>query len=311
VENHRKRSVRNWKTRIAPTPSGYLHLGNVYSFSVTAAFAHVTGAQTLLRIDDLDTKRVRDEYIADIFQTLDYLKIPFSGGPRNGPEFIDAFSQLTRLHLYNDALQKLADQGVLFACTCSRMELARLGGAGYNGTCRTKNIPLDTKGACWRIVTDDDTPLVLHSPAGNEELTLPVEMKDFIVRKKDGSPAYQLSSLIDDTFYGIDLVIRGQDLLSSTLAQLYLARSLDLGKFGETVFYHHKLLCTPSGDKLSKSAGDTSVHLLRKNGATPETVYNLVGKLSSISPLNKWEDLIPNVKDLYGGPNGRGKYKAP
>jgi len=108
------------KTRIAPTPSGFLHLGNVLSFALTAALAKQHEAKILLRIDDMDQARAEQEYIQDIFDTLNFLEIPWDEGPRNAEEFKDNYSQLHRLTLYSEAIEQLRDNKLLFACTCSR-----------------------------------------------------------------------------------------------------------------------------------------------------------------------------------------------
>src|ERR1700761_2389173 len=125
------------KTRIAPTPSGYLHLGNVLSFAVTAALARKTGAKVLLRIDDMDQARVNEAYVQDVFETLRFLEIPFDEGPRSAGEFETAYSQLHRLPFYKSALNKLTDGGLVFACTCTRSQLQN----GEKCNCADKNIP--------------------------------------------------------------------------------------------------------------------------------------------------------------------------
>src|ERR1700744_3080123 len=111
------------RTRIAPTPSGFLHLGNVLSFSITAALARRHDAKILLRIDDLDQARVNKNYLQDIFDTLNFLEIPWDEGPRNVGEFDQSYSQLHRMAMYNKALEKLNNGGQAFACTCSRQQL--------------------------------------------------------------------------------------------------------------------------------------------------------------------------------------------
>jgi glutamyl/glutaminyl-tRNA synthetase len=103
-------------------------------------------------------------------------------------------------------------------------------------------------------------------------------MRDFVVRKKDGFPAYQLSSVVDDLHYGVDLIVRGQDLWASTLAQLYLSSALDAAAFREIRFYHHPLLATGAGEKLSKSAGATSIRYLRQQGLQAADIYALIAR---------------------------------
>lgn len=250
------------KTRIAPTPSGFLHLGNILSFSITRALARQTGARILLRIDDLDRGRAEKRYIDDIFDTLRFLGIQWDEGPRDTEEFEKGFSQLHRMDDYRQALRRLRDNDEIYACTCSRTEILRNSPDGsYPGTCRNAAIPLDTANACWRLRTKPGA-------------ALPPSMQDFIVRKKDGFPAYQLTSVMDDLHYGIDLVVRGEDLRDSTLAQQYLAETLGLDTFRAIHFHHHPLLLDDAGKKLSKTDGDISIHWLRRQGATPEEVWS-------------------------------------
>ena len=265
------------RTRLAPTPSGYLHLGNLLSFALTAFLARKRGASLLLRIDDMDGDRKRSEYVQDVFDTLDFFGIHWDEGPRNAGDFEARYAQRHRLPLYKAALQMLADEGRVYACTCSRSEVLQASADGrYPGTCRHKGLPLDTKDAAWRLRTDERVLMVqaYHRPA--IETALPKRMQDFVVRKKDGLPAYQLTSLIDDEHFGVDFIVRGEDLLDSTLAQLFLAQILQKPDFLSTVFLHHPLVTTADGRKLSKSAGDTSIHFLRQQGGNPEEVIGTI-----------------------------------
>jgi glutamyl-tRNA synthetase len=305
------------KTRIAPTPSGYLHLGNVLSFALTAALARQTGAGILLRIDDLDRGRVSRDYVEDIFNTLNFLGIPWDEGPRNLGEYEREYTQLRRMDLYREALSQLREEGKLFACTCSRTQVLRDStDGGYAGTCRNKGIPLDTEGCIWRIRTEAAGEIGVKGiaeAAGGKEIraALPVEMTDFVVRKRDGFPAYQLTSVIDDLYYGIDLVVRGEDLWPSTLAQQWLAGELGRGAFREIHFYHHALLMETGGSpvermgdaptgaggaKLSKSAGATSVRYLRGQGGQPADLYPMIVRMLGMDfQAGSWEELAAGV----------------
>lgn len=281
------------RTRIAPTPSGFLHLGNVLSFALTAVLARQTGAQILLRIDDMDRERASREYAEDIFDTLHFMEIPWDEGPRNYAEFEKEFSQLHRLPLYEKALLQLREQGSVFACTCSRTQILALSPDGvYPGTCRNKGIPLDTKDACWRLRTDNRE---LHVKAVDQAIIsdiLPGSLKDFIVRKKDGFPAYQLTSLADDLYWNVDLVVRGEDLWPSTLAQQYLATVLNKPAFSGIHFFHHPLLAGKDGLKFSKSAGATSIQFLRKEGKKPADIYAMIaGMMSLAEPVRDRQSL--------------------
>ena len=121
-------------------------------------------------------------------------------------------------------------------------------------------------------------------------------MQEFIVRKKDGFPAYQLTSIIDDLQYGVDLVVRGEDLLPSTLAQQFLAAVLRRDAFREITFHHHPLLMASLGEKLSKSAGATSVQYLRKQGKTAAEIYTLIaGMLGKEEAYGSWQELAASL----------------
>ncbi|TDW95959.1 glutamate--tRNA ligase family protein [Dinghuibacter silviterrae] len=265
------------KTRIAPTPSGYLHLGNALSFALTAG----TGARILLRIDDMDRDRVSDAYVQDIFDTLRFLEIPWDEGPLDLEDYKKSWAQVHRLGLYHAALERLRAKNAVFACTCSRSQIKN---GMYPGTCREKHIPLDTEGASWRLRT--------NAP-------LPPDMQDFVVRKKDGFPSYQLTSVVDDLHYGIDLVVRGEDLRPSTLAQQYLAQVLEEQAFSGILFLHHPLLVDMDGQKLSKSAGSTSIQAMRKEGRTAREVYGNIGRLSRLNePVDSWRTLAAAFKGL-------------
>jgi len=282
------------KTRLAPTPSGFLHLGNVLSFAITAAIAAQTGAKILLRIDDLDRERVNREYVQDIFDTLNFLEIPWDEGPRNYSEYENEYSQLHRMELYQNALLQLKDSGQVFACTCSRAEVRRNNKDDiYPGTCRDKAIPLDTKDVSWRLKTDNAKEIRVNTlQEGLIKTALPANMQDFIVRKKDGFPAYQLTSVIDDLHFGVNLIVRGRDLWPSTLAQIYLSSQLKANGFQNCTFHHHDLLTETTGVKLSKSAGDTSVKYLREQEKKPGDVYSEIAKMLGFNEqVNNWREL--------------------
>ncbi|MFT3827455.1 MAG: glutamate--tRNA ligase family protein [Chitinophagaceae bacterium] len=280
------------KTRIAPTPSGFLHLGNVLSFAITAALARKTGAKILLRIDDLDRERVNPLYVQDIFDTLHFLEIPWDEGPRDLRQFEQEYSQLHRMELYQQALQQLAASNAVFGCTCSRSRLQQSEGV-YPGTCIASSLNIEMKDINWRLHAGADKKVQVKTwPAMYQQHTLPADMQYFVVKKKDGFPAYQLASLLDDLHFGVDLVVRGEDLWPSTIAQLYLASLLQYEHFLESTFYHHPLLMKNKDSKLSKSAGDTSVQYLRRQGYSASEVYTMIaGMLDHPEPVNNWQQL--------------------
>jgi glutamyl-tRNA synthetase len=278
------------KTRIAPTPSGYLHLGNAVSFLLTEALARKTGARILLRIDDLDQERVRKEYLQDIFDTLHFFSIEWDEGPRSVDDFLRHHSQLHRMQLYKDALEQLEE--FVFACNCSRASLSTHNSSeGYPGFCIDKKLPLHTPEFAWRLHTISEQLLQVNSPEGLYITSyLPVGLKRFVVRKKNGDPSYQLASVVDDLHYEVDLIIRGADLWDSTLAQLQLASVLQQPKFSKAAFVHHPLVKGEGVEKLSKSAGATSIHYLRKQGTTLPQLFLMMAQALGLSHTPKTKE---------------------
>ena len=276
-------------TRIAPTPSGFLHVGNILSFAITSALTKKNNAKVLLRIDDLDQARANEEYIQDIFDTLNYMEILWDIGPKDAQDFQSNWSQTHRMQPYYKALDKLRDKGLVFACTCSRQQIKN----SEPCTCHEKHIPFETENAAWRLITGKKELSIRNY---NDEIiraALPPEMHNFVIRRRDGVPAYQLASVVDDLLYNIDLIVRGQDLWSSTIAQHELALALDESRFSEIRFYHHPLLTEASGQKLSKSAGSTSIKYLRGSGKSPAEIYTLIGKMTGLDQrFNNWSELI-------------------
>lgn len=268
------------QTRIAPTPSGYLHLGNAYSFLLTKALAKKHGAKILLRIDDLDRDRYRPEYVEDIFATLDFLEIKIDQGPKNSKEMESTWSQVHRLPIYTESLAQLEQSKLTFSCTCTRSQILQIDPRGiYLGQCLDRRMPLNKHESAWRINTlDADFLDYIAYPATPKSALIPEEASCYVVRKKDLLPAYQLSSLLDDLHFGVDLIVRGQDLFPSTLAQLDLARILGKEEFAKTTFYHHALLKGPDQSKLSKSAGAYSIRQLRQDGKTLADLFLLLGQ---------------------------------
>jgi glutamyl/glutaminyl-tRNA synthetase len=275
------------KTRIAPTPSGYLHLGNILSFAITAFLARKNDSKILLRIDDLDQARVNKLYLQDIFDTLNFLEIPWDEGPRSLKAFEADFSQLHRMPLYLEAFEQLADKGLVFACSCSRNQLVM-----GECSCIDKKTPLSTQNISWRLITSTATEIEVKNYNGDViRAALPAEMEHVVLKKKDSLPAYQLTSVIDDLFFGVDFVIRGDDLWPSTLAQHVLANALGENPFSDIKFYHHSLL-RDEGEKLSKSAGATSIRYLRESGKKPADIYRIIAGMMNIRDnIISWEQL--------------------
>lgn len=271
------------KTRIAPTPSGYLHIGNAFSFVLTSLLAQLSGSSILLRIDDLDRQRYRKEYVDDIFRVLNLLGITWEEGPQTVEDFERNYSQLHRLDLYHAALDQILQQDKAFACCCSRKEVDQttLTG-GYPGTCRTKALNFDSPDMAWRFKTDNSL-ITLYDWHGNKSRhPLPETMSEFVIRRKEGIPAYQLASVVDDIYFGINRMVRGADLYNSSLAQVQLATIMGKKDFESVRIFHHPLLMDAKGHKLSKSQNSKS--LIHGNFSSKE-IYQLIGKYLNI-PAN-------------------------
>ncbi len=216
------------------------------------------GARLLLRIDDIDAERKRPEYVQDVFDTLHWLGLDWDEGPRTPADFEANWSQHVRMPLYEQVLEQLRQGGHLFACGKSRRDLAAFDG-DYPIEFRHQNIPMETPGVAWRIKTP--VPGSASIPA------------DFVVRRRDGIPAYQVASVVDDLYFGITHVIRGADLAPSTAAQQFLAGCLGRPEFSQIHFLHHPLLLDAAGGKLSKSAGAAALKTWREAGRSPAEVF--------------------------------------
>lgn len=265
------------RSRIAPTPSGYLHIGNALNFVLTYAMVRRTQGSLRLRIDDIDTLRARPEYVADIFHTLEWIGLEWQAGPHSAVEHYRTFSQSLRAVRYQQLIDLLNATGMTYACACSRRDMAQC-------ICRSKRLPLDTPDTAIRIVTSDRLIEIHDQKMGVQKISLQQYMPDFVIRRRDGIAAYQVASLADDMDYGIDLIVRGKDLLPSTAAQLYLASLLGEAHFAGTTFYHHGLLTDEHGHKLSKSEGSLSLPAMRASGMTSAVFFQ---KLSHYMNLKR------------------------
>ena len=274
--------------RIAPTPSGYLHLGNAVNAALTAALAAAHDAGLTLRLDDLDAARVRPAYRRDVDEVLAWL-LPAAHA---AGAFATPLRQSARLDRYALVLGGLRQNDLVFACACTRRQLAAARGTDappdvnrYPGTCRDRGLDLDAPGVAWRM---RDSGLV--------------------VRQKDGRPSYQLASLTDDLDLGVTHLVRGDDLRASTALQRDLAHALaalppgrlpadgpDFAHFAAVRAWHHPLLTGPDGAKLSKSAGATSVRALREAGAGPERVFAAAGRLVGVEGVRSLAGLTEAV----------------
>jgi len=259
-------------TRFAPAPTGYLHLGHVLNAVYVWDIARASGpdARVLLRIEDHDRARCRPEFEAALLEDLAWLGFAADG---------EVMRQSERGALYGHALDGLRERGLTYACECSRSEI----GAGpYPGTCRDKNLQ-DAAGRGVRVKLDLATERFEDLRLGPQEQRPAEQCGDVLVRDRDGNWTYQFAVVVDDWLQGVNLVIRGEDLLDSTGRQIQLARLL--GRDEAPRFFHHELLMKSATQKLSKSDGDTGVRDLRAKGWTAEAVIQRATSGAGISRL--------------------------
>jgi glutamyl/glutaminyl-tRNA synthetase len=281
------------RTRIAPTPSGFLHIGNLYSFLITWLIAKAEDGTVLLRIDDLDAARVKREFVADIFETLAFIGMEPDEGPSGVDDFFQHHSQKIRLDYYYRFLEKLKEDGHLYACSCSRKQISSQQNEGiYTGVCKHFALDFDSDDVAWRIALPENCTISFFDQYVSKiiERNLSTEMGDFVVQRKDKLPAYQIASVADDLLMGVNVVVRGQDLLSSTACQLYLAMLLEKEDFNQVKWYHHSLVSNDRNEKISKSAGDTSVRWMIQQGINRSDLLNKLAAMIGL-PQKPYKEL--------------------
>lgn len=290
------------RSRIAPTPSGFLHAGNGMNFILTWALTRASGGKLLLRIDDLDKARYRQEYVDDVFSTLEWLGIDYDEGPGGVADFEQNWSQHNRLPRYQKLLTELRSNQQLFACSCSRKDIREASADGrYPGTCQSLQLSFDAPATAWRIkppAKDADVD-VCNWENGPEAFRLQ-ELDAFVVRQKNELPAYQIASLADDLYFGINLIVRGKDLWPSTLSQLYLAKLLHQQDFLNCCFLHHPLMRDDSGQKMSKSAGADALKSWRQEGRPASFLYQMVAPILKLPiGISDGPGLVEAIKERY------------
>lgn len=236
------------KTRLAPTPSGFLHRGNLYNMILNWWLARTASGKVLLRIDDLDRERVRMPYLDFIFRSMDWLEMDWDEGPSGPEDLLKNWSQEHRAPIYQNLKQRLRESGFLYPCSCSR-------NTQKIEACRCKlNVDNTLPGPCNLKLA---LPETMHQAQLGSSVGFTWE--DPVVWKKNDTAAYHLASVADDLHFNISHVVRGEDLIPATLIQQQLAIMAGLESFEQICFVHHPLLRDDSGMKLSKSAGSQSV----------------------------------------------------
>lgn len=263
------------RTRFAPSPTGYLHLGHAYSALQCWNWAALNEGEVILRIEDIDHTRCREQFVQDIFQDLSWMGFTWQDPVR---------FQSQHAEDYQVALRKLQDLGVLYPCTCSRKDIEKALSAPhiedhsiYPGTCRENplaagetphNLRLDVQKA-MKITG----PLFWTDERAGQQKADPAQLGDAVIARKDIGTSYHLSVVVDDALQGIDTVIRGKDLFQVTHIHRLLQALLDLPT---PSYIHHDLLMDEEGNRLAKRSGGSLIKTLRQEGQQPTDVLQKI-----------------------------------
>ena len=267
-----------YRGRLAPSPTGLLHLGHARTFWTAQERARAAQGKLLLRNDDLDAARCRPEFVAAMLEDLRWFGLQWEE---------PMISQSARLPLYSAAFGRLREAGAIYPCTCSRQDVLTAAGAPhevageplYPGTCRAESLAEAERGRratwprenfTWRFRVPDGAPVEFRDEHfGSQRTIAGREIGDFPVWRKDGVPSYQLACVVDDAETGITEVVRGADLLLSTFRQLLLYHALGLVP---PAFYHCPLFTDEQGLRLAKRHDALALRTLRAQGRTPEQI---------------------------------------
>lgn len=286
---HRAQEARRTgvRGRYAPSPTGALHLGNLRTALFAWLQARKEDGAFVLRMEDIDQPRVQEGSAEEILADLKWLGLSWDEGPDKGGPF-GPYVQSERLRIYEEALQLLHDQDLLFRCYCSRRDVREAasaphgpGGVVYPGTCR--DLTTDDRrrlqaqrpdrNPSLRFIVPDQRVAFLDQVAGDYAEVPARDVGDFVVRRSDSLFAYQLVVVVDDALMGISDVVRGADLLTSTPRQIALFDAFGLSP---PRFWHAPLMLDPQGDRMSKRDGSDSLALLRDQGYKPADVIGLL-----------------------------------
>jgi glutamyl-tRNA synthetase len=287
-----------YRGRLAPSPTGYLHLGHARTFWTAQERVRASNGVLVLRNEDLDRARCRPEFVAAMLEDLRWFGLEWQEGPDRGGPF-GPYNQSERYDLYRAAFDKLCNGGFIYPCTCSRKDIQAAASAPhagddeliYPGTCRSRdsyrlqvagcklgppnaepatcNLQPAT-GSAWRFRVPDGTTISFtDGHLGQQQFVAGRDFGDFVIWRNDDVPAYQLACVVDDAAMQITEVVRGSDLLISTARQLLLYRALRLAA---PAVYHCPLLTDESGVRLAKRHEALSLRNLREQGMDPRTL---------------------------------------
>lgn len=285
--------------RLAPSPTGAQHVGNARTYLIAWLSARSQGGRVVLRIEDIDSPRIKAGAAAQACDDLRWLGLDWEGAP---------VVQTERLPLYEAALAQLQRQELVYPCTCTRSDVERAASAPhaehegplYPGTCAGRRAAdaadLQGRPYAWRLRTSAEAIRFTDGFQGPVVLDLRQLGGDFVVWKSAGTPAYQLAVVVDDAAQGVTEVVRGDDLVASTPRQLLLYRALGLAP---PRFTHVPLVVGPDGRRLAKRHGDTRLAALRSAGVRAEALLGLLawscGWLEGIEPISA-RALLPRFR---------------
>ena len=289
--------------RFAPTPSGRMHLGNVFAAMVAWLSVRSRGGSLVLRMEDLDTQRTSAEFAQTLREDLLWLGLDWD---------VETDPQSRRSAVYDRYFDKLRDLGLLYPCYCTRSQLHNVnaphlsdGTYVYPGTCRGLTQPPADRKPAWRVQVPNKVYTLQDMGRGFYAQNLQEECGDFVVRRADGVYVYQLAVTVDDGEAGVTEVVRGMDLLGSAPRQMYLQ---DLFGFQNPTYGHVPMLMAPDGRRLSKRDKDLDLGELQKH-CTAEAVLGTLAFSAGIIDQNvsvsarelagefRWERLSPD--DIY------------
>ena len=285
-------------TRLAPSPTGALHLGNARTFLVNWLMARQGGWKIVLRIEDLDGPRVKKHADQQVIEDLRWLGADWDEGP---------VYQSSRVAIYRDAIEDLIQGGSVYPCICTRNEVesaasaphAEDGSAAYPGTCRGRFTSVaeaaatSNRAPALRFRIDERVVRFVDRFRGPVEINVGT-LGDFVIAKTDGTPAYQLAVVVDDAAMNVTDVVRGDDLLDSTPRQMLLYQALAMNAQIPT-YWHIPLVIGTDGRRLAKRHGDTRLSYYRSIGVTAERVLQLLARWCGIAasqPISRASDLV-------------------
>ncbi len=271
-----------YRGRLAPSPTGYLHEGHARTFWTAQQRAEADGGTLVLRNEDIDSSRLRLEFVKTMLEDLRWFGLRWQEGPDCGGPYAP-YSQSERLDSYRAGFEHLRRQGLVYPCFCTRRDVLNALQAPhvadeepvYPGTCRPPAPSRTAKSAgsrppSWRFRVPDGEVIGFEDGArGPQRFVAGRDFGDFVVWRHDDLPSYQLAVVLDDAAMRISEVVRGEDLLLSTARQRLLYRALGLEA---PAFYHCPLLTDQAGQRLAKRDGALSLRALRRQGLTPEMI---------------------------------------